>query len=276
MARWDKLGGIGNIEDRRGAGAVLGGGVTVAGVIIALALNYFGINVDPALVDRVINTTQSNQQESGEFAGEDPYEQFVSRVLGSTDEYWQQELQSRGVSYPKPRLVLFREATQSQCGMATLQVGPHYCPPDQTIYLDERFFDVLISELDAQGGETAQAYVIAHEVGHHVQQVNGTMARVMNDPGYRQTGENSLSVRLELQADCYAGLWAYAVNEQGIFEQGDIDQAIDAAEKVGDDYIQSQTGQSVNPETWTHGSSAERKAAFQKGFSSGSYEQCRL
>lgn len=276
MARWDKLGGRGNVEDRRGAGVALGGGAAIVGVIITLALNYFGINVDPALVDLVINTTQSGQQESGEFAGEDPYEQFASLVLGSTDEYWQQELQPQGVVYKKPRLVLFRDATQSGCGMATLQVGPHYCPADQTIYLDERFFDVLSQELGAQGGETAQAYVIAHEVGHHVQQVNGTMDRAMNDPSYQQTGENSLSVRLELQADCYAGLWAHAVNQQGIFEPGDIDQAIDAAEKIGDDYIQSRTNGSINPETWTHGSSAERKAAFERGFSSGDYGVCRL
>lgn len=276
MARWDKLGGRGNVEDRRGVGMAIGGGAGVIGIIIVLALNYFGINIDPSLVTEVVDRMQPAQQESGEFAGEDAYELFASRVLGSADEYWQQELGSRDIQYAAPRLVLFRDATRSACGMATLQVGPHYCPADQTIYLDERFFDILKQQLGAKGGETAQAYVIAHEVGHHVQQVTGDMSRVMSDPGYRQSGDNSLSVRLELQADCYAGLWAYAVDAQGVFEAGDIDQAIDAAEKVGDDYLQSRSGGSINPETWTHGSSEDRKAAFNNGYTYGDFERCSL
>lgn len=276
MAFWDKLGSLGNVEDRRGAGLALGGGVTVVGIIGAMVLNYFGVNIDPTLISQIIGSEQTSQQESGEFAGQDDYEVFASRVLGSADTYWQGQFASRQATYQKPRLVLFRDVTQSGCGLATTQIGPHYCPADQTIYIDERFFDILKGQLGATGGETAQAYVIAHEVGHHVQNINGTMEQVMNDPAYQRTGENSLSVRLELQADCFAGLWAHDLNNQAIFEPGDIEQAIDAAEKVGDDYIQSKSGGSINPETWTHGSSAERKAAFNRGFSSGDYSQCNL
>jgi len=272
MAIWDKLPGSGNVEDRRTSGP--GVGVGIAGVLITLVLGYFGFTVDPALVTQIIGSTQSQQTETDEFAGDDSYEVFVKRVLGSNDEYWAKELADKNISYQNPRLVLFRDATQSGCGAATLQVGPHYCPEDQTVYLDERFFTIMKQQLDVNNGETAQAYVIAHEVGHHVQKLNGTMDAVQNDPNYQQTGEDSLSVRLELQADCYAGMWANSVNGQGIFQPGDIDQAIDAAGKVGDDYIQTQTGGSVAPESWTHGSSEQRKAAFNLGFATGSYERC--
>jgi len=280
MALWDKLGGGGNIEDRRGMGASffgLGGGI--AATVIALVLGYFGISADPALVEQLLSVsglaTQSESSQSAEFKGVDSYETFASNVIGSTDRFWTAALNGQA-AYTKPRLVLFRDATQSDCGAATSDVGPHYCPVDQTIYLDETFFDVLTERYGGSKGDVAQAYVMAHEVGHHVQKVTGTMEKVQSDPRYQQTGSNSLSVRLELQADCYAGLWAHSIKGAGVFESDqEIKEAIDAASAVGDDRIQSTTG-SVNPETWTHGSSEQRVEAFNRGWTSGQLSQCTL
>ena len=275
MALWDKLGGGGNIEDRRGIGpAGLGGGLLA--LVVTLGLGYFGISADPALVEQLITMSgiSSQSKQSTEYTGNDSYETFAANVIGSTDRYWKTELTEP--AYAPPKLVLFRTATQSGCGVATSDVGPHYCPEDRTIYLDETFFDLLAERFGGNSGDVAQAYVMAHEVGHHVQNLNGTMQRVQSDPSYKATGENSLSVRLELQADCYAGLWANSIKDQGVFESpGEIQEAIDAAASVGDDRIQSSTG-SVNPETWTHGSSAQRVAAFNAGWNSGDINRCEL
>ena len=276
MALWDKLGGGGNIEDRRGASALgIGGGLLAT--VVTLALGYFGISADPALIEQLIAASgvTSQSEQSSEFSGADSYETFASNVIGSTDKYWKAEL-AGVVDYPSPKLVLFRTATQSGCGIATSEVGPHYCPADQRIYLDETFFDVLAERLGGSNGDVAQAYVMAHEVGHHVQNVTGTMEQVQSDPDYQATGGNSLSVRLELQADCYAGAWANSIRGAGVFEsEQEIQEAIDAAAAVGDDRIQSSTG-SVNPETWTHGSSAQRVEAFNRGWNSGDSTVCRL
>jgi predicted metalloprotease len=278
VALWDKLGGGGNIEDRRGMGALGIGGSLVAGIVV-LALGYFGISADPALVEQLLVsagvTGQSESTQTSEFKGQDSYETFASNVIGSSNRYWSKTL-SGNTDYQTPRLVLFRNATQSGCGIATSEVGPHYCPLDKTIYLDETFFDVLAERLGGSNGDVAQAYVMAHEVGHHVQNVTGIMERVQNDPAYEQTGSNSLSVRLELQADCYAGLWANSIKDAGVFESdNEIQEAIVAAGAVGDDRIQSTTG-SVNPETWTHGSSAQRIESFNRGWKSGQLSQCSL
>lgn len=276
MAMWDKLGGGGNIEDRRGASALgIGGGLIAT--VITLALGYFGISADPALLEQLIAASGVTNQgeQSAEFKGADSYETFASNVIGSTDRYWKAELAGR-LDYPSPKLILFRTATQSGCGIASSEVGPHYCPADQSIYLDETFFDVLEERLGGGKGDVAQAYVMAHEVGHHVQNVTGTMEQVQQDPGYQATGSNSLSVRLELQADCYAGLWANSIRDAGVFEsEAEIQEAIDAAAAVGDDRIQSTTG-SVNPETWTHGSSEQRVAAFKKGWTNTGIDTCTL
>jgi predicted metalloprotease len=166
-------------------------------------------------------------------------------------------------------LVLFRGATNSGCGYASSQSGPHYCPTDQTIYLDETFFDELQARFGGSNGDVAQAYVLAHEAGHHAQNQLGIMDEVQAS-GY----DNDLSVKLELQADCFAGLWAYSVKDLGVFEEGEIQEAISAAEAVGDDNIQSRTQGQVNPETWTHGSSAQRIDWFNRGFNSGQINSC--
>ncbi|MBC7512601.1 neutral zinc metallopeptidase [Candidatus Saccharibacteria bacterium] len=276
MAFWDKLGGKGNIEDRRGINALgVGGGLITA--VIATALGYFGISADPALIEQLIAASgvTSQGEQSNELKGADSYETFASTVIGSTDRYWKAELAGK-IDYPTPKLVLFRGATQSGCGLATSEVGPHYCPPDQSIFLDETFFDVLAERLGGNKDDVAQAYVMAHEVGHHVQSVTGTMQQVQQDSDYQATGSNSLSVRLELQADCYAGLWANSIRDAGVFEsETEIQEAIDAAAAVGDDRIQSTTG-SVNPETWTHGSSEQRVTAFKKGWSNTGIGTCTL
>lgn len=282
MAFWDKLGRSGDIEDRRGTGSPLpfglSPGVLTSGAVLILGL--FGLNVDPALVEQVIQLSgaSSSQQsdQSAEFKGVDDYEAFASSVLGSTNDYWSSVLKNTATPYSNPKLVLFRDSTRSGCGIATSDVGPHYCPADQTIYLDETFFDVLKEQLGGSNGDVAQAYVIAHEVGHHVQNKTGIMASVQNDPAYQATGQNTLSVRLELQADCYAGLWAHSIKDKGVFENDqEINEALDAAAAVGDDRIQASSG-SVNPETWTHGSAEQRTAAFKAGWTSGDTNRCSL
>lgn len=276
MAFWDKLGQIGNVEDRRGMSPIGAGGGLIA-LVVTLGLGYFGISADPAVIERLLAasgiTTSSNQ--SSEFAGGDDYEKFAGRVIGSNDAYWERQLSGK-FSYSAPRLVLFRSVTSSGCGVASSDVGPHYCPVDETIYLDETFFDVLREQYGGSNGDVAQAYVLAHEVGHHVQNLDGTMAKVQDDPAYRSTGENSLSVRLELQADCYAGLWAHSIRDRGVFEsEQEIQEALQAAASVGDDRIQGTAG-NVNPETWTHGSSEQRVASFNTGWKTGDIAECRL
>lgn len=280
MAVWDNLGTSGDVEDRRGLGGAALGGGSLVGIVLFLALSFMGVQVDPALIDQMSGAIQqssfseSQGQQPAEFQGEDSYERFVSTVLGSTNNYWNGAFQENGKAYNEPKLVLFRDATRSGCGIAASQVGPHYCPADSTIYVDETFFDVL-KELGGSNGEVAQAYVIAHEAGHHVQKELGIIQAVQTNPEYRQSGENSLSVKLELQADCFAGLWANSIKDQNVFEPGDVEQAINAAEAVGDDRIQQQTQGSINPETWTHGSSKDRVEAFNKGFEQGNLSVCR-
>ncbi len=279
MAVWDNLGTAGEVDDRRGISGIALGGGSLVGIVLFLALSFMGVNVDPALLDQLAGTTSSssltqNSAQPSEYAGKDAYEKFTSTVLGSTNQYWRSALNTEDKSYKDPRLVLFRDATQSGCGIATTQIGPHYCPNDATIYLDETFFDIL-RQLGGSNGDVAQAYVIAHEVGHHAQNQLGIMETVQESPGYRSGGEDSLSVKLELQADCFAGLWANSLNDKNVFGPGDIDQAIASAKAVGDDRIQQKSGSTVNPETWTHGSSADRAAAFNKGYETGKLSVCR-
>lgn len=274
MALWDKIGSVGNVEDRRGVGgATIGGG---AAILLLLAYAFLGGTPAGDVITEIINSqpgTQTSKQAS-EFAGQDSYEVFASKVMGSNDDLWSKTFAAQGATYEKPRLVLFRNSTQSGCGIASSQIGPHYCPVDRTIYLDESFFRALEQKLGAQGGEVAEAYVIAHEVGHHVQNLNGTMQQVTDADRAAVQGENGLSVKLELQADCYAGIWAKSVADNGVLEKGEINQAIDAAKSVGDDRIQQRTTGSINPEQWTHGSSAERVEWFNRGYEQGSMASC--
>lgn len=277
MAIWDNLGSAGSVEDRRGTGGVaLGGAGMLVGIVLFFALSYMGVQVDPALLEQVAGGVTSSQttEQPAEYQGQDDYEKFVSTVLGTSNDYWRSAFAAEKKPFTEPKLVLFRDATKSGCGIATTQVGPHYCPADQTIYLDETFFD-LVQQLGGSNSDTAQAYVIAHEAGHHAQNLLGIMDQVQSSPDYQRTGDNSLSVKLELQADCFAGLWANSLKNKNVFQPGDIESAIKTAEAVGDDRVQQSTQGSINPETWTHGSSAERVDAFNKGYNSGRLSVCR-
>lgn len=276
MANWDDITSIGNIEDRRGISpaAILGGGGGVVAILLALGLNFLGLNVAPSTIEDMLNSFSATQnlqvdqsQQPAEFRGEDSYEVFASKVLGSSNDVWTQVFSANGLTYSPPRLVLFRGVTQSGCGLAASQVGPHYCPNDSTIYLDETFFDELHTRFGASKGEVAQAYVIAHEVGHHVQNELGALAS-----SAAQTQEGSIA--LELQADCYAGVWAYAQAKNGVFEGDEVSQAISAAAAVGDDRIQQATEGRVTPENWTHGSSEQRVGAFNTGYATGDPTRC--
>lgn len=278
MARWDKIKHRGNIEDRRGAGPAMIGGIGTMGIVLVLAVGVMSGGEDALKVLRVLeevnSVTQTQSYPSAEFAGEDDYEVFASTVLGSSDVLWKRFFAASGLRYQPSRLVLFRGATQSGCGGAHSSIGPHYCPLDKTIYLDETFFDELTSRLGAKGGDVAEAYVIAHEVGHHVQNLLGTSDRVRAAQGRRPSQKNALSVKQELQADCYAGVWANSIAHQNIFEANEISEAIDAAEAVGDDRIQKRSTGRTYPETWTHGSSADRKKWFSIGYTSGNPNLC--
>ena len=261
-----------NIEDQRGMGgrtiALGGGGLGMLVVLVAALI----CGVDPRqLLDssssqpqvRQPQTQQQNQQSN------DDQKKFAASVLGSTEDVWGKILpQQAGKRYINPKLVLFTDQTQSACGNASASTGPFYCPGDQKLYLDFGFFRELKNEFKADG-DFAQAYVIAHEVGHHVQNLLGTMDKV-NAAG----NNNRLSVALELQADCYAGVWAYYANKQGLIEAGDYEEALRAASSVGDDTIQKRSQGYVVPESFTHGSSRDRMTWFAQGLKGGDLRQC--
>ena len=272
MADWGKIISRGNVEDRRGGALAFGGGIGVVGVVATLLFSFLSgapINVNDVL-GQLQTAVPQHSLTTKDFEGADSYETFASTVLGSNNEVWSGILnQQSDKPYTEPRLVLFRSATQSGCGVATAQVGPHYCPADQTIYIDETFFDELQNRFKAKGGDVAEAYVIAHEVGHHVQHKLGIMDQVANSGN-----SNEQSIKLELQADCFAGVWAHAVSNLGVFEPGEINEAIDAAASVGDDRIQSAVQGQINPETWTHGSSKQRVDWFNRGLENGSPAAC--
>ena len=276
MAVWDRITSRGDVEDRRSNGPLALGGVGLTGVVLYVAFTLLsGGNVSDVLNQigqQVIENQRSLSAE--DFNGQDDYEVFASTVLGSTNDTWSAIFNQRNRSYDPPKLVLFRAATQSGCGLATSQVGPHYCPVDETIYLDETFFDELTSRFGAQGGDVAQAYVMAHEVGHHVQNQLGTMNQVQQVERSNPDEANNESIKLELQADCFAGVWANSIKDLDVFLPGEINEAIDAAESVGDDRIQQRVEGQVNPETWTHGSSAQRVQWFNRGFEDGSVDVC--
>ncbi len=272
MAYWDKILSRGNVEDRRSLKPVAVGGISVAGVALFLLMNYLnGGSIEGGLKEvgkSVLQEQMNNSQQvdTSKFEGNDPYENFASTVLGSNNDSWRKKLTDYGIKYVEPKLVLFRAATNSGCGTATSQVGPHYCPVDSTIYLDETFFDEMKTRFGAKGGDVAQAYVISHEVGHHVQTLLGNLENPSQD--------NKTSIKIELQADCYAGTWANSIKDQGILEPGEISEAMDAASSVGDDRIQEKVQGYTNPETFTHGTSKERLSWFMEGYNSGDLNDC--
>lgn len=211
-----------------------------------------------------------------ELAKDDENAAFMSTVLADTEDVWSQIFRNSGYTYKAPKMVLYRGSTRSGCGYADAQMGPFYCPNDQKIYVDLGFFDELKNKFGATG-DFAQAYVLAHEVGHHIQNLQGTLEKVerAKQRSYGKTGQNALQVRVELQADCYAGVWTHhAQRMKQILERGDIDEALNAASAIGDDHIQKQTTGYVMPDSFTHGSSKQRMEWFYKGLKSGDLRSC--
>ncbi|MFE1745165.1 neutral zinc metallopeptidase [Coleofasciculus sp. H7-2] len=278
--RWEFGRKSSNVEDRRGGGVsgpLVGGGIgtIVLAVIVAL------LGGDPGAVlqqgqeqapsDR--NSTESPGTQSS--AASDRMTDFVSVVLADTEDTWGTLFRQRGENYVEPKLVLFSNAVESACGYARAAVGPFYCPADQKVYIDLSFYRDLKYKLNAPG-DFAQAYVIAHEVGHHVQNLMGISDKVRTLQ--RQVGRaeaNQLSVRLELQADCFAGIWAnHANRSRQILEAGDVEEALNAASSIGDDRLQSQSTGRVVPDSFTHGSSAQRVRWFKRGIQTGEPAQC--
>jgi len=278
MARWQKLGTRGNVTDRRGLGGpgIAVGGLGGVGLIIFLVISVLGGGSGLEDILGQLATPAQPVEQSADFEGLDDYELFTSTVLGSTDETWSTIFEGSGLTYQLPELILFRGSTDSACGVASSAVGPHYCPLNETIYLDETFFDELTTRFGAEGGDVAEAYVIAHEVGHHVQKRLGVMDQVqaLQQQASSQAEVNELSVQLELQADCFAGIWANSIRSEGVFLPGEINEALDAAAAVGDDRIQQAVTGQVSPESWTHGSSDQRVEWFTVGFDSGDPSAC--
>ncbi len=262
--------GSGNVEDGRGGGGkmALGGGV---GLIIAIVAMLFG--QDPQqLMDMVPGAQQEQTKPASEIS--DKGGQFVRVVLGYTEEVWDDLFRQKGMEYRKPKVRLFTGQVQSGCGTASSATGPFYCPADEKAYIDLSFYDELQNRFGA-GGDFAQAYVIAHEIGHHVQKLLGTTEKM--DQMRSQLSEreyNKLSVRLELQADFYAGVWAHhAQKKRNILEEGDIEEALTAANAIGDDRLQKQSQGTVVPDAFTHGTSEQRMRWFKKGYETGDMDQ---
>jgi len=272
-----------NVEDVRGSsggGMRLGGGrgIGLGTVAIALVAGWiFGIN-PLTLLGLMGGAPTAPVVQPGPAArppADDPAARFVSVVLADTEDVWRQQFQQRGGTYRDPKLVIYRGSVPSACGQGQAAMGPFYCPGDQKVYIDLGFFDTLRTRLGA-GGDFAQAYVIAHEVAHHVQHLVGTTAQVDGMRGRVSAAQqNALSVRLELQADCYAGVWAHHADKaRQVIEAGDVDEALNAAAQIGDDTLQRKSQGTVVPESFTHGTSAQRVTWFKRGLQTGSMEQC--
>jgi uncharacterized protein len=276
--RWDDLRQSTNIEDVRsstgggGAGLKLG----LGGTLLALAASYF-FGVDPRLILGLMSAVPSQQAAPAAHYGtpQDQQGRFIAAVLGETEDAWSDIFQAQGRTYTPPRLVLYRNQMPSACGSANSAVGPFYCPLDRKIYLDLGFFQQLTNEFQAPG-EFAEAYVLAHEVGHHVQNLLGIAGKVRAAQERASDAQaNALSVKLELQADCFAGVWARNADQtKHILEDGDVESALRAAAAVGDDNLQKRAQGYVVPESFTHGTSAERVSWFKRGLQSGSISSC--
>ena len=268
-----------NIEDRRGMRSksrVMGGGLgTIALILIAL---YFG--VDPSfLIDGIQSPAEtpkvSGSRPDAEDLRNDPLADMVAVVIADTEDVWSEIFVALGRRYQEPTLVLFSGSTRSACGLGQAAMGPFYCPADQKAYIDLSFYDEMRTRFQAPG-DFAQAYVIAHEIGHHVQNLLGISSEVRRlQQGASKAEANQLSVRLELQADCLAGVWAARANDaRGILEEGDVEEALNAASAIGDDRLQKQSRGTVVPESFTHGTSAQRQRWFRSGLASGDPDSC--
>ena len=247
----------------------VGGGI--GGLVLLL---LFSVLTGQNPIDMINSSAPSDETAGTTGAGDDPASQFVSVVLADTEDTWNEIFRENGASYQPPVLVLFTQATQSACGVGQSAMGPFYCPSDRKVYLDLSFFEELDSRFGAPG-DFAQAYVVAHEIGHHVQTITGLSSRVTAARERASEREaNALSVRQELQADCYAGVWGHYAARRGLLEPGDAEEGLNAAAAIGDDRLQRQTQGRIVPESFTHGSSEERVRWLRRGLDAGRMEAC--
>jgi predicted metalloprotease len=284
--RWKRGRGRDQIEDRRGAGIggfgaggsgfpiplPVGGGI--GGVLVAVLLVIlFASGILGGGSGGSGGAGSGTGQLSGAPDADTDLEEFIGFVVDNVQRWWQRDFATDGRTYRVTKLVLFEGQTESGCGLASSETGPFYCPVDRKVYLDLGFFRELRNRFQASG-DFAEAYVVAHEFGHHVQMLLGTQERVQEEQRTHRSEANELSIRLELQADCYAGVWAHSAYQQELLQTGDVEEALTAAAAVGDDRIQRSAGGDVNPETWTHGSSAQRVKWLKIGFQYGHAASC--
>lgn len=279
--RWTPGGISSDIEDRRGGGGFgFGRGPTIGcgGAIILLVLslltgkNFFTL-FDGSSGGEQVSVEQPAGAPVPQSPGEEKQVQFVSFVLDDAQNTWTKILEQEGIAYERAKLVLFRDLTRSACGTGQAASGPFYCPADGKVYIDLSFFDELDRRFEAPG-DFAQAYVLAHEIGHHVQNLLGTAQRVHELQQRDPSVAKQASVALELQADCYAGIWGHSTAQRNVLEAGDVEEGMGAASAVGDDRIQQMSGRGVNPDSFTHGSSEQRMEWFRRGLQSGKIRDC--
>ncbi|MBC8651570.1 zinc metallopeptidase [Pseudomonas sp. MTM4] len=277
--RWKKARRSDNVVDARGRRGGIGGGrLSLAGVAVVVVIGLLSGQDPLQILGQLANQAgpAPTQQSDTPARGDDPQVAFVQAILGDTEDTWRALFQQAGEQYRDPTLVLFRGGVNSACGFASSAVGPFYCPGDRQVYLDLQFFDEMASRFSA-AGDFAQAYVIAHEVGHHVQTLLGVSQQMQaaRQRGAHMEGDNGLLVRQELQADCFAGVWAYhAQQRHDWLEEGDLEEALNAANAIGDDNLQKQSQGRVVPDAFTHGTSAQRVKWFRTGFDSGEPGRC--
>lgn len=280
--KWRSARRSGNVEDRRGspraaraAGGLGLGGIAIV-VVIGLVMGKSPLEILGLLGDVQQTAPPAPRSTQSAPPANDEAGQFIAAILGETEDVWSAEFSKRGSRYAPPRLVIFSGSVRSACGMASAAVGPFYCPADRQVYLDTSFFEEMRRRLGG-GGDFAEAYVIAHEVGHHIQTLTGVSAKIQDARrrGQDVEGDGGLLVRQELQADCYAGVWAHAAQARHAWmEAGDMEEALNTASAIGDDHLQRQSRGSVVPDSFTHGTSEQRVRWFRAGFDSGQAERC--
>ncbi|MCW0505421.1 neutral zinc metallopeptidase [Aeromonas piscicola] len=274
--RWQNRRESNNVEDRRQQGG--GGGLPIGGkgrlilLVVVMVAGYYGLDLSP-LLSGSAPQSQTQRQEVSQPA-KDPLARFTSVMLASTEDAWAEIFQQSGNPYQAPKLVLYRGATRTGCGQGQSVMGPFYCPADRTVYIDLSFYQEMRDKLGAEG-DFAQGYVVAHEVGHHVQNLLGIERKMrQQQQGLSRAEQNKLSVKLELQADCFAGVWGHYMEREQVLEHGDLEEALNAAQAIGDDRLQQQSQGRVIPDSFTHGSSAQRYTWFKRGFDSGKPASC--
>ena len=279
--RWRDQRESDNIEDRRsqygsnsGIRIPMSGKGRVVLFIVVLVAGYYGVDLTGLLNSDLIETDNSSLNSNEYSINDEDAAKFTSVILASTEDYWQQAFNRLGRTYTPPKLVLYTGSTSTSCGVGQTFMGPFYCSVDKTVYLDISFYQEMKRQLGG-GGDFAQGYVIAHEIGHHVQNLLGVFNKIEQlKQGQSKVFVNHLSVKLELQADCFAGLWGHAMQQKNILDVGDIEQALKTAEAIGDDRLQRQSKGYVVPDSFTHGSSKQRYTWFKRGFDSGDINQC--